>query len=457
MAQIVILGAGISGLSLAFALQQRRPDAQVHVWEAADRAGGKIASHRREGFLVEHGPNGFLDNNPATLNLCRDLGLESRLISASEVAGKNRYLLLNGQLQQLPNSLSSFLFSGLLSWRAKLNLLFERFQKPGSVEEESIDAFARRRVGDEIAHTFADAFVTGILAGDPQLLSFQASFPRLAAMEREYGSLTRGLAAARKGKPVGTRSRMWSFPDGLQELIDALVARLRLPLRTRVTVRSLQRLDRHWIVQADPQTLKADIVVLACPASEQARLLQEVDAELAREVGAIAYNRVGVVALGYHRSDVPHALNGFGYLTPQRERLDALGVQWCSSIFPEYRAPRDQVLLRVLVGGWNRPDLLDREDSALLGSSMEQLRQTLGITAKPHFYEIIRWNEAIPQYFVGHLARLRKVDQRLAALPGLYLAGNAYRGVAINDCVESGRQLAEQIVAKLALGDIPRT
>ena len=456
MTRIVVLGAGISGLSLAFALQQRLPQAHIHVWEAADRPGGKIASHRRNGFLVEHGPNGFLDNNPATIDLCRELGLESRLIAASEVAGKNRFLLLDGKLQQLPNSLMSLLTSGLLSWRAKLNLLLERFQKPGTSDEESIDAFVRRRVGDEIAHTFADAFVTGILAGDPKLLSFQASFPRLAAMEREQGSLTRGMAAARKGKPMGARARMWSFPEGLQELIDTLVARLRLPLQKNLRIETLRRRDSQWVIEARDQALRADVVALACPAAEQARLLQNVDAELAHEVQSIPYNRLAVIALGYPRGQVPHRLNGFGYLTPQRERLDALGVQWCSSIFPEYRAPRDHVLLRVLVGGWNRPDLLDRDDAGLLRAACQQLRLSLGITAPPAFQEIIRWTEAIPQYFVGHLSRLRRIDERVRTHPGLYLTGNAYRGVAINDCVESSTRLAERIVNDLRLGDRPR-
>jgi oxygen-dependent protoporphyrinogen oxidase len=456
MARIVVLGAGISGLSLAFALQQRRPDWNIHVWESASRPGGKIGSHRRDGFLIEHGPNGFLDNNPSTLNLCHQLGLESRLIAASEVAGKNRFLLLNGKLQQLPGGLGSFLFTGMLSWRAKLNLLLERFQRRGTVEEESIHAFAERRVGHEIAHTFADAFVTGILAGDPKLLSFQASFPRLAAMEREHGSLTKGMAAARKGKPVGSRARMWSFPNGLQELIDALVTQLREPLQTNRHVQSVRPHEGRWIVEAEGQHLEADAVVLACPAAEQARLLSPINAVLAREVGEIAYNRVAVVALGYQREQVPHSLEGFGYLTPQRERLDALGAQWCSSIFPDHRAPRDHVLIRVLVGGWNRGDLLDRNDADLVRGATQQLRTTLGITASPALHEVIRWDTAIPQYFLGHLPRLRRIDEHLRAHPGLYLAGNAYRGVAINDCVEQGTSLAEQIAGKLALGDWPR-
>jgi oxygen-dependent protoporphyrinogen oxidase len=274
-------------------------------------------------------------------------------------------------------------------------------------------------------------------------------------MEREHGSITLGMAAARQGKPVGSRARMWSFPDGLQELIDALVARLRMPLQTNVRVQSLRRGPSGWIVEADGQRLEADAVVLTCPAAEQARLLQPVDAELASEIGAIAYNRVAVVALGYRKADVPHPLEGFGYLTPQRERLVALGAQWCSSIFPDHRAPEGHVLLRVLMGGWNRADLLDGDDEQLRRGACEQLRQTLGITVPPLFHEVIRWDSAIPQYFVGHLPRLRRIDQRLQALPGLYLAGNAYRGVAINDCVERGNLVAEQIAAKLALGDPP--
>jgi oxygen-dependent protoporphyrinogen oxidase len=250
---------------------------------------------------------------------------------------------------------------------------------------------------------------------------------------------------------------MWSFPNGLQELIDALVARLVTPVRCQANVQALIPDQTRWRVRLTDTELLADAVVLACPADAQADLLAPLDASLAAEVRAIEYNRVAVIALGYRRVDVPHPLDGFGYLTPQRERLDALGAQWCSSIFPDHRAPHEHVLIRVLAGGWNRPDLLDRDDSALIAAACTQLQTALGISAQPIFQEVVRWYRAIPQYFLGHLDRLQRIESRLNAHPGLFLTGNAYRGVAINDCVERSRLLADEITGKLALGESPAT
>ena len=208
MTRIVIVGGGVSGLTLAYRLEQRLPAAEVVVLEQQPRLGGKVATLHRDGFRVEAGPNGFLDTNPATLDLCRELGLGDRLTAASEAAGRNRFLLLNGRLRKLPGSLWSFLTSDVLSWRGKLNLLAERFRPPRRDDaDESIDAFARRRAGREVAETLADAFVTGIHAGDPTLLSVRAAFPRLAAMEREHGSVTKGFAAARRSAAEGGRTR----------------------------------------------------------------------------------------------------------------------------------------------------------------------------------------------------------------------------------------------------------
>lgn len=449
MATVVVIGAGISGLAVAHALEQQRPPLRVVLLDSARRVGGKIASSRCDGFLVEQGPNGFLDNNPATLELARRVGLGHRLIAASDAAGKNRFLLLEGRLRLLPSGLVPFLTSDLLSWTAKLDLLMERFRRRRTEGEESIDSFARRRVGSEVAATFADAFVTGILAGDPKKLSMQASFPRLARFERDHGSVTAGMAAARRGTG---RAKMWSFPDGLQELVDAVAGSLRGPIRLGVTIRELQRLERTWRVVLDGETLDADAVVLACPADAQAQLLA-FDPELAALVGGIAYNRVAVVALGYRRDDVPHPLDGFGYLTPQRDRLDVLGAQWCSSIFPSVRAPAGSVLIRALCGGWQRGDIVDRDDDSLVSAVRMQLRQTLRVTADPSFRAVIRWPQAIPQYFVGHLDRLSRIERRRVEHPGLFLAGNAYRGVAMNDCVECGTAIAKEIAQIPTLGD----
>jgi oxygen-dependent protoporphyrinogen oxidase len=444
---------------LAFRLQQHLPLAKITILEQADRPGGTTWTLRENGFLVEIGPNGFLDTKPTTLTLCREVGLGTQLIEASEAAGKNRYLFLGERLRALPTGFGSFLRSDLLSWRGKVSLLRERLrQRRADLSDESIDAFVRRRAGNQAADIFADALVSGIYAGDPKLLSLPACFPRLAELERVYGSIIKGLAkeatrrraeAAARGEAYERPGRMWSFAGGLRVLIETLTAQLRHPPVYGVNIRSaLKHGDAArpgWRVQADgADAWEADAVVLTCPAYQQAKIVGDLDHDLAMQIGAILYNRIAVVALGYRKTDVPMPLDGFGYIAPQNTRRDLLGVQWCSSIYPR-RAPADCVLLRAMSGGWNRADVVDWDDGRLLQALREELRRAMNITAEPVFHKIIRWDKAIPQYHLGHLDRVARIESRAAQHPGLFLGGNAYRGVALNDCTEQGQTLAERI------------
>jgi oxygen-dependent protoporphyrinogen oxidase len=453
--RIVIVGAGISGLAVAYRLRARLPGAHITVLEQADRSGGTTWTLREQGFQVETGPNGFLDTKPATLTLCRDLGLGPQLIQASAAAGKNRYLFHNGRLQMLPGTFGAFLRSNLLSWRGKVSLLLERFRRRRrDGADESIDAFALRRGGREAAAVLADAMVTGIYAGDPKLLSLPACFPRLAEFEREYGSVMTGFAAAARrrraeahGGKVERPGKMWSFAGGLRVMIERLHEQVQ-PI-TGVSVRAVRRHEEAgrvcWRVEADGRDVwPADAVVLTCPAHQQCALLADLDAGLVAEIGAIPYNRVAVAALGFRRADVPMPLDGFGFIAPEADRRDLLGVQWCSSIYPA-RCPDDCVLLRALCGGWHRADMLDRSDDQLLASLRAELRLTMNITATPVFHRIVRWDRAIPQYVLGHLDRVARIASHLTRHPGLYLGGNAYHGVALNDCAERGSILAETI------------
>jgi oxygen-dependent protoporphyrinogen oxidase len=307
-----------------------------------------------------------------------------------------------------------------------------------------------------VADVLADAFVTGIHAGDPKLLSLRATFPRLAEAEERHGSVLKGFAAAAKERRAEAKARgevyqrpgkMWSFPEGLQALIDGLRAALRTPPVLGAGAQSVERRDGRpaWTVHGDGQDRwDAEAVVLACPAYEQAAILGDLDAELAELLGGIPYNRVAVAALGYRREDVPFPLDGFGYLAPQRDRRDLLGVQWCSSIFPG-RAPPGMVLLRALCGGWSRGEMVGWEDDRLLAAVRAELRVALGVTAEPVFHRVVRWDRAIPQYHLGHLERVARIDERARRYPGLFLAGNAYRGVAMNDCTEQAVALAAAV------------
>jgi oxygen-dependent protoporphyrinogen oxidase len=457
--RIIIVGAGISGLSVAYRLQECLANAGITILEQAARPGGTTWTLREAGFQVEIGPNGFLDNKPTTLALARNIGLAPQLIPASEAAAKNRYLFLGGRLKALPAGFGSFLRTDLLSWRGKLSLLCERF-RPRRVEigDESIDAFARRRAGREAADVFADALVSGIFAGDPRLLSLRACFPRIAELEHEYGSVIKGISAAAKkrqalakakGVPDERRGNMWSFPRGLRVLVETLVSQLKQAPVYAANVRALTKQGDPkkplWRVHGDGQDAwEADAIVLTCPAHAQANMLDGLDADLAYQIGAIAYNRIAVVALGYRRADVPTSLDGFGYIAPQNTRRDLLGVQWCSSIYPQ-RAPDDCVLLRAMSGGWHRSDILDWNDARLLQALRAELKLAMNIAAQPIFHKIIRWDKAIPQYTIGHLERVAGIQTRLSQHPGLFLGGNAYHGVALNDCTEQADVIARRI------------
>lgn len=458
MPDIVIIGAGISGLSAAYRIQNRMPHANITILEKNATCGGTVRTDTKDGFRVEAGPNGFLDNKKSTLELCHDLGLKDRLVPGSEAAKKNRYLFLGNGLKMLPNSFGSFLRSDLMSWRGKLSLVMERFRKKNLVDtDESIDAFARRRAGSEAADLLADAMVTGIYAGDPQLLSISATFPRVAELEKQHGSVIKGfvrsakekrLEAQAKGENYVRGSKMWSFREGLTVLIDALVSNLKSPPVTNVEVRNISRSDdgKRWqVFTADNRSWQADTVILASPAFTQADILQTLDDDLAKKIRTIPYNRVVVVAMGYDQADIPGKIDGFGFIAPQRTRRDILGVQWCSSIYPG-RAPDGKVLLRAMCGGWHRPEIVDWDDQRLIDVVGKELQLAMGITAKPEFSHIVRWHKAIPQYHLGHLERVREIENKISEFPGLFLAGNAYHGVALNDCTEQGTILAEKTI-----------
>jgi oxygen-dependent protoporphyrinogen oxidase len=457
MPHVIVVGGGLTGLTVAFRLKQLASGISVTVLEPRDRPGGNISTEVHRAFRVESGPNGFLDRTPAVPELVRDLGLTDRLIAASEGSRKNRYVFLNGRLRKLPRGPLGLLTTPLLSFRGKWKLFTEPWRKtPPPPTEETVQDFVTRRAGAEAANVFADALVTGIHGGDPALLSVAATFPRLPVMEREAGSLIRGFMRAAKqrkldaktrGDPPPSPMRMWSFREGLQVLTDALAARLGAAVKCGTAARSLSETASvtAWKVYGENgKAWSADAIVLACPAHEQAEILQELNPALAEEVAAIPYNRIAVVALGYRQEDCPGAVDGFGYIAPQNTRRDVLGVQWCSSIFPD-RAPEGFVLWRALCGGVHRAEQVEWDDDRLARAVHTELKCAMGVTGEPVFRRIVRWPAAIPQYVVGHLDRVARIDALVARHEGLFLTGNAYRGVAMADCVEQAGLVAAKV------------
>ena len=452
-ARVVVVGGGISGLAAAATVQDdARRTAQpiaLTVFEAGPRAGGHVQTTHADGFVIEAGPNGFLNREPHVLALIEALGLTPRLVEARPEA-KRRFVVRGGQLRQVPDGLATFVTSPALSWRAKLRLLAEPFSAAPPADEESVHAFAARRLGAETADILVDAAVSGISAGDSRRLSVAAQFPRLVEMERAHGSLLRAMFA-RRPKPPGLPpgpARLLSFDRGLGVLTEALAARLGPSLRVWAAVRELRRVDAEWQVVLDNgEVTSADHVVLAVPARCAATMLQRLDADLAAALAAIEYAGLGVVALGYRTADVPRPLDGYGYLATAEERLATLGVVWESSLFGG-RAPEGTVLLRAMIGGARRPELATAPDRELLRIARAELAQVLGVRADPTLSRVHRWPMAIAQYTLGHQARRTRVETGVARHPGLAVCGSSYHGVSFNDAVKSGRLAALGIAGR---------
>jgi len=457
---IAVIGGGIAGLTTAYEILERsqRQERGVDVLclEASDRPGGNIRSTREDGFLYEWAANGFLDNAPATVTLVRRLGLEDRVLKAQEAAEK-RFIFRKGRLREVPMTPPAFLTSGILSLPGKLRLMLEPvIPSRRSDAEESVFDFASRRIGPEAASVLVDAMVSGIYAGNVKRLSLEGTFPKMRAMERDHGTLFRAMLAKRKeaaasgktaGGPSGPGGRLTSFKDGLQELVDTLGRAVgpNLKLSTPVTRLSSMGLRGFRINPREGKPLDVDAVVLACPAWTAAGMVESVDRELSRTLGSIPSASLSVVHLGFRLKDLGRDLDGFGFLVPRGQGPRVLGVLWASSIF-EQRAPDDSVLLTAMIGGAHDPGTLDLDDGSLLGVVRDDLRKTMGVAADPCFMRVVRHPRGIPQYDLGHMQRLATIDERLGDLPGLWLAGNSYRGIAINACVEEAPRIAESVL-----------
>ncbi|MCB9550778.1 MAG: protoporphyrinogen oxidase [Myxococcales bacterium] len=451
--KIAVVGGGISGLAAAYRL--RRAGHEAVVLEADARLGGKVQSERDGDWLVEHGPNGFLDSRVAVVRLARDVGLGDRLAPAEEAA-ERRYLVVDGRLKAVPTSPPAFLASDVLSARGKLRMLREPLVPPRKVAgDESVYRFAARRVGAEAAEKLVDPLVTGIYAGDVHRLSLPAAFPRLRALEAEHGGLVRGMVAKVWGRvrgeagdgagPSGPGGRLTSFPGGMGELVAAVAGAMeRGAVQVGRPVTGLSRKGGRWVVAAgggDP--LVVDGVVLTAPAPVVARLLAPHAPGATGALDEIPYAAAAVVALGYRVVDIPRPLDGFGFLVPSREGRRVLGVLWSSTIF-RGRAPGGYALLRCIVGGRRHPELLGLDDEALVGVVRAELASIFGANlAAPGFSRVVRWPAAIPQYELGHLDRKAAAEAAVRGLPGLWLGGNALYGVSLADCVARAEALPE--------------
>ena len=465
MTRIAIIGAGISGLATAHAVEclaaERGLEVAVTVLEKEPRTGGKIWSIKEEGFLCEWGPNGFLDSKPMTLELCDRLGIRDRLARSNDNARK-RFIYSQGELHRLPENGPMFLQSKLISWPGKLRLAGELFVPPRRDDvDETLADFARRRLGPEALDKLIGPMVSGIFAGDPETMSLQSCFPRIRELEREYGGLLRAMLKLAKKKKAERKSGqqvasaagpagvLTSFVDGIQALTDATATRLAGKVRTGAAVTGLRALDGGWEVElADGEKLAAELVISAAPAHALGELLRPLDHDLAELILGIPYASMNVICCGYARERIARDLDGFGYLIPRKEGCNILGTLWDSSIFPQ-RAPEGHVLLRSMMGGATNPGASLLSDEEILNRTLADLRGIMGIEARPDFVRIFRHPQAIPQYLSGHARRLAAIEQRLPDHPGLFITGNALHGIGLNDCVHAANRTAERVVKHL--------
>ena len=462
MTRIAIVGAGISGLTAACAIeehaQRNNLDLTTLVIEKQDRTGGKIWSIKEEGYLCEWGPNGFLDNKPMTLDFCRRLQIQDRLLRSDDNARK-RYIYADKMLHRLPENGPSFLSSKLISWPGKLRLARELLvPRRTDPSDETLAEFGRRRLGKEALDKLISPMVSGIFAGDPETMSLKSCFPRIYELEQEYGGLLKAMVLlARKkradikaGKAVasaaGPGGILTSFTGGIQELTDAATATLQGELISGQEVVRIEKKSGGFVLHlAEGRQLDADIVITASPSYAVAAMIEKMNSPAATLLREIPYAPMNVICFGYQRERIARDLDGFGYLIPRGEGCHTLGTLWDSSIFPN-RAPQGQVLLRSMMGGATNSAAIELSDEEVVERTVADLERIMGITEAPDFVRVFRHPRAIPQYTRGHGARVQALDQALEEIPGLLLTGNAFYGVGLNDCVNAANRVAERAI-----------
>ena len=470
-AHVVVIGGGITGLAAMERLSALAPALRLTLLEARERVGGHIRTDRQDGFVMEAGPDVFLAAKPAAVALCRTLAIADRIVETS-AAVKGSLVLRRGRLVPVPDGMGGlvpariapFVTTRLLSPGAKLRVGLEFLLPPrSSDEDESVEHFVVRRLGREMYDRLLEPLLSGIFAGDGRKLSIAAAFPQLREQERLHGGLLRGVLAARRSRKPGKISPagptgLVSLRGGLGELVQALedlhatsangsAGRV---IRRRARVERLHRADAggYRIVLTGGETLQADAVIVATPAFEAATLVRGIDPTLSAVLGEIEYASTVTISVALPSASVGKLPRGTGYTVPRAEGRSVLACTFASSKFAD-RAPSGRTMFRFFLGGAGRGNFVDRSNGELLSIVRAELRQVLGVTASPELVRINRLPRAIPQYAVGHLALLARIDACLSSLPTLSLAGAGYKGVGIPDCIRSGAVAADRVLVSL--------
>ncbi len=439
--RVTILGAGISGLAVAHWLH--RDGFDVTVLEAGDVPGGSMVSRLEEGYMVDCGPNSGLDTSPLIRQLVEEVGLENELVYANDAGGR-RYILKRGRLHALPTGPGAFLKTKLFSARAKCRLLAEPFiGKSQDGYNQSIADFVRRRLGREFLDYAINPFVSGVFAGDPEKLSVKSAFPKLYRLEELYGGLIKGMikgAKERKARRETSKqnARMFSFLGGMQSFPKAIAKTLGEKLRCGCEVVGVKRSESGWMATyrhgRTMAEIESDVLVSALPAYRAATVFKDLDVDLVGHLNEIYYPPVKVLFLGYQEADVGRALDGFGFLIPEKEAKPFLGAIWSSVLFPG-RAPKDSAAFTLFVGGARSPGLLDGDSEALNRSVLSDFSEIMSIRKPPQFIREWIWQRAIPQYTLGYIEHERYFQRFENAHSGLFLSGNYRGGISVGDCI----------------------
>ncbi len=460
--RVAVVGGGVAGLSAAYNLQEGARSAGIPLEctliERDTRLGGKVVTGHVDGFTVEGGPDSFLTQKPWGIELCKRLGLQGRLIGTND-ASKQVWILWKGKLRKLPDGvllivptrLQPFVFSSLLTPWGKLRMGMDLIIPARRDDaDESVADFVRRRLGSEALDKIAEPLMGGIHVSDPERQSLLAAFPRFATIEKKYGSLVRGMLAARRAHPSNGKPLppFMTLRGGLDELISTLAGRLG---DTRVLLgRNVEQLEKdgsgYHLILDDGSRMEIDAVVIATPARDAAKLVTGFAPSLAAKLRTIRYVSTATVSLGYRRSTISHPLKGFGFVIPRKEHRLITGCTWSSTKFDD-RAPADSVLLRCFLGGATDESPALAPEEEMVRYAREEVRSLMGITAEPVLTRVYRWRDGHPQYDVGHLDLLAEIDALCAAQPGLQLAGSSYRGIGLPDCIHSGALAAEAVLA----------
>ena len=455
--RVAIVGGGITGLATGAWLEHDHGIDDYVILESASRPGGKIHSEVDAGFTLEWGPQGFLDNAPDTLDLATIQALDGLLVRADE-ASADRFILRDGKLRRVATSPVGFMLSSILAFSGRIRVLGEPFASPHPGHDETVFEFASRRIGRQAAEVLVDAMVTGVFAGDSRKLSLAATFPKMAAMESEYGSLTKALFAkmretkktgSRSAGPAGPGGTLTTFSGGMVRLPERLAERAGDRLLLKRPLQTLERKGSTHILNTEKGTIEAETVLLTLPAERAARLMTKLAPDAVAPLAAIPTVPIAVVMLGYaDKNAFDRPVNGFGFLVPRGEEEALLGTLYCHDIFPG-QAPVGWIFLRAMVGGARSPGAVGLNDDRLLDRVRASLARVFGADPEPDRVWIVRWENGISQYTMGHLDRVAAATAA-AGDAGIELAGSPYRGISVNDCIKQARAAARRIAQRLS-------